>query len=117
MPTIIQVVIILVLLILLFVLIIPSSYKVTENVTPPINFRPPLKQEEHFDDFWYRSYGLNMYMSPNTNLPFWSPQFGSRRNMSYDVRGDIPIEKQIVSPWLQSDRPPPIINKPLWMVS
>jgi hypothetical protein len=104
-----QIVIFLVLVILLFVLMAPS-YTPTESITPPINIKSP----EHFDDFWYRPYGLNMYMSTHTNFPFWNTQLGSRRNMSYDIRGDIPIPKQYVGPWLQGTRIP-IINKPLLM--
>ena len=56
-------------------------------------------------------------MSTHTNFPFWNVQLGSKRNMSYDIRGDIPIVPSYTGPWLNSGRAPPIYNKPLWMVS
>lgn len=47
-----------------------------------------------------------------TNYPFWNVQLGSRRNMSYDLRSDVPIKYTYTGPWLQSSRHP-IQNRPL----
>lgn len=51
-----------------------------------------------------------------SNYPIWNIPTRSTRNMSYDLRGDVPIGSYYYSPWLQGTRRP-IINKPLWMVS
>ena len=45
----------------------------------------------------------------------WLPS-PSTRNMSYDIRGDIPIPYYIDTPFNMSTRVP-IMNKPLYMVS
>ncbi len=47
-----------------------------------------------------------------TNFPFWNTQLGSKRNMSYDLRGDVPIRRQYTGPWLQASQTP-IYNRPL----
>jgi len=46
----------------------------------------------------------------------WNNPLRSTRNMSYDLRGDVPVAKYNISPWLNSSLMP-IYNKPLWMVS
>lgn len=48
--------------------------------------------------------------------PFWNST-RQTTNMSYDVRGDIPIPKTFISIWNKSPRAPPIVNRPLWAVS
>lgn len=47
-----------------------------------------------------------------TDFPFWNTQLGTTRNMSYDIRGDVPIKKMYTGPWLQSSQTP-IYNRPL----
>ena len=98
-----QVIIILIILVLLYIITLPAKYTVVEKIIG--NSYDP----ETFDDFWYRPYGLNMY----TEWLFWNTPEGSTRNMSYDLRGDIPIPKTYVGPWLNSSRAGPIINRPL----
>lgn len=69
------------------------------------------KKLDFFDD--------RMYLTTHTMFPFWNTQLGSTRNMSYDLRGDVPINpigKSFVGPWNISSTVP-IYNKPLWMVS
>ena len=56
------------------------------------------------------------YLSTYTEYPFWNIQIGTKRNMSYDLRGDIPIPMHYVGPWLNSPHIP-IYNKPLYLVS
>lgn len=46
------------------------------------------------------------------DFPFWEIQSGTTRNMSYDIRGDVPIKKMYTGPWLQSSQTP-IYNRPL----
>ena len=58
----------------------------------------------------------NMDPSLYTNFPFWNTQLGSKRNMSYDLRGDVPIPYHMVFPFNMSTRIP-IMNKPLSAVS
>jgi len=103
-----QTLVLLVVLILLYLITLPASYKITENImgTPDMS---PIEEPADFSDFWYRPYGLNMY----TNFPFWNTQIGTTRNMSYDLRGDIPIPRGQTGPWLNSSREGPIMNRPL----
>lgn len=44
---------------------------------------------------------------------FWLPQ--RRRNMSHDLRGDIPIPVRVVSPW-NNATVGPLINRPMVML-
>ena len=108
-----QTVVLLIVIILILFLIIPTSYRVRESIVG-VTDGEPVKKPELFDDFWYKPYGLNMFYN---ELPFWNMQVGTTRNMSYDLRGDIPIPIGPVGPWLNSPRQAPIVNKPLWMVS
>ena len=65
------------------------------------------KIKEKFYTYWRYPY----------YYPFWNYSSRSTRNMSYDLRGDIPIPPNTsLSPWLNSSLAP-IYNKPLWMVS
>lgn len=118
MLTIRQTVILLVILILLYILTLPSMYKIRETIANIYDNGPT----EVFGDFWYRPYGYNMHRGypfhyrTHTNFPFWNMQLGTTRNMSYDLRGDMPIHRTPTGPWLQSSVTP-IKNKPLWMVS
>ena len=118
MLTINQTIVLLIALVLLFILTLPATYTVKGTISETPSETPTetsTRQPEGFDDFWYRPYGLNMYT--HTDFPFWNTQLGTTRNMSYDLRGDIPIPRQPVGPWLNSSRAAPIVNKPLWMVS
>ena len=56
------------------------------------------------------------YMRTHTNFPFWNTQLGSTRNMSYDLRGDVPIPYYMEVPFNMTTRIP-IRNKPLYAVS
>ena len=71
--------------------------------------RPIKKYFESFDNEYYPVY---YYTYP----PYWGYQTGTTRNMSYDLRGDIPIPYHQVSPWNQPTSFP-IQNKPLYLVS
>ena len=53
-----------------------------------------------------------IYYVTHTNFPFWNMQLGTTRNMSYDIRGDIPIKRTLTGPWLNPETRP-IYNKPL----
>ncbi len=97
---------ILVILIILYIATIPRKVCIVEYIKNAP--RKVLKKLEDFRD----SVWLNTY----TNFPFWNTQLGSTRNMSYDIRGDVPIGHSYVGPWLQSSTRP-IYNKPLWVVS
>ena len=78
-------------------------------------FTKPL---DHFAPY-RRSYSApidDVYYGTHTNFPFWNTQLGSRRGMSYDLRGDIAIPDYINMPFNMSSRIP-IRNRPLYMVS
>jgi hypothetical protein len=62
------------------------------------------------DDYYDPSYDTH------TNFAFWNTQRGTKRGMSYDLRGDVPIGQRRVFPFNMSSTSP-IVNKPLWMVS
>ncbi len=64
----------------------------------------------------YLQYISDPYTHTYTNFPFWNTQIGSTRNMSYDLRGDVPIPYQIIPPFNMSSIVP-IQNKPLYMIS
>lgn len=61
---------------------------------------------EFFDD--------SIYLSTHTQFPFWNTQIGTTRNMSYDLRGDIPPHLYYTGPWNISPHYP-IYNRPLWL--
>lgn len=50
-------------------------------------------------------------VSTHTNFPFWNTQIGIKRNMSYDLRGDIDVDS------FYNIEMKPIKNKPLYMIS
>ena len=52
----------------------------------------------------------------HTNFAFWNTQRGTKRGMSYDLRGDVPIGQRQIFPFNMSSTVP-IVNKPLYMVS
>ena len=56
------------------------------------------------------------YYIPQTDFPFWNTQLGSKRNMSYDLRGDASIPYIMWTPFNMPSRIP-IRNKPLYLVS
>jgi len=64
----------------------------------------------------YLPYITDPYTHTYTDFPFWNTQIGSTRNMSYDLRGDVPIPYHMWTPFNMSSRIP-IQNKPLYMVS
>ena len=66
----------------------------------------------NFDDF----NNDHKYLFLSTQYPFNNTQIGTTRNMSYDLRGDVPIPYTDVGPWLNSPHVP-IYNKPLYLVS
>lgn len=70
-------------------------------------------QEDKKDHFY-------MMYPANTDVPYypiWNIPTRSTRNMSYDLRGDVPIpDTGFWSPFNMSTLRP-IQNKPLWMIS
>jgi len=56
------------------------------------------------------------YLATHTNFPFWNTQMGSTRNMSYDLRGDVPIPYYMNVPFNMGTRIP-IRNRPLYAIS
>ena len=73
-----------------------------------------------YDDlFYWQEGGIDdqAFIEHMTTIyPFWNTQLGTTKNMSYDIRGDVPIPYTYTGPWNQSTLRP-IQNKPLWMVS
>ena len=66
----------------------------------------------HFDDGEYYDPAFDTH----TNFAFWNTQRGTKRGMSYDLRGDVPIGQRHIFPFNMSSTMP-IVNKPLWAVS
>jgi len=77
-----------------------NGYKINESYAPYISYYSADGQDSPFYD----------YYDTHTDFPFWNTQLGSRRNMSYDLRGDIPIPYSYTGPWNNPSRFP-IINK------
>ena len=79
-----------------------------------------LEKYAPFNSFGYLPYTSSdndlMYLGTHTQFPFWNVQLGSKKNMSYDLRGDVPITPGYVGPWNLSSTQP-IYNKPLAAVS
>lgn len=67
------------------------------------------------DNFAPGYYDDNIFMSTHTNFPFWNSS-RSTRNMSYDLRGDVPIPSIMIGPFNISSRIP-IQNKSLSDIS
>lgn len=59
---------------------------------------------EYYRDPWYYTH---------SNYPFWNTQLGTKRNMSYDLRGDVSINSVGWVPFNMSSWIP-IRNRPLW---
>lgn len=84
-------------------------------------------KNKHYDhyvsitDTPYQRYGTEYeslhdpHLQTYTNYPFWNLQVGSKRGMSYDLRGDIPIPYRQFA-WNNGTRIP-IRNKPLAVIS
>jgi predicted PurR-regulated permease PerM len=106
---------IIVILMSIYILIpcfITTSYIITKY--PKINNDNKINKINKNDKI--EKFNDRMYQSTHTNFPFWNTQIGSTRNMSYDLRGDIPLKWSYTGPWLNSSWFP-IHNKPLWLVS
>ena len=67
--------------------------------------------KEKFAPAYYYDYYYPDYYNTYTNFPFWNTQYGTTRNMSYDLRGDYYIPK-MWTPFNMSSYIP-IINRPL----
>ena len=79
------------------------------------NFNRP--KDEKFSPVnrgWNHFYILDRppYYKTHTNFPWWNNQIGTTRNMSYDLRGDIPLFHNDDMFWNQSSYVP-IMNKPV----
>ena len=58
----------------------------------------------------------SIYLLTHTQFPWYNTQIGTKRGMSYDIRGDIPPMPDYIGPWNISPHFP-IMNKPLAAVS
>lgn len=67
-------------------------------------------------EYYYTNTSPYDYTNTYTHFPFWNMQLGSKRGMSYDLRGDVPIPYYYQFPFNMSSRIP-IRNKPLYLVS
>ena len=128
-----QVIILLIGLIILYIITLPKKYNIVYTMTNGISkiingesSNANVDKLENGKEKFYGGYRSNNYspwldddnywLNTHTNFPFWNSQLGSTRNMSYDLRGDVPIYPGYVGPWNISSTAP-IQNKPLWMVS
>lgn len=97
----------LILLLILIIAYIAVSYIISYEIEPPKNIENIASVNYNDDDYanvsyYYdpRSYDVG-FLSRAGLLPWWnSTRF--TRNMSYDVRGDIPVPVYYVGPWLNS---------------
>lgn len=86
-----------------------------------IVFLPVIVNSKDIENFYagyipYPYYSNPYYFRyPFNRYPWWNST-RSTRNMSYDLRGDVPIPRTYVGPWNNSSYAP-IVNKPLWLVS
>ena len=106
-----------VILVALFIIVLISKI----NVNSQENFyNTTISPWLRLKDNYYNTEFPNVRLSVtncHTNLPWWNTQIGSKRNMSYDLRGDLPIyEDNWITPWNIPSRIP-ISNRPLFMVS
>lgn len=76
--------------------------------------------KDHFDQpaYYYPDQDPELYdpsYDTHTNFAFWNTQRGTRRGMSYDLRGDAgaPIGQRMWVPFNMSTSMP-IVNKPLY---
>lgn len=58
----------------------------------------------------------SIYENFYTNNLFWNTQLGNKKNMSYDLRGDVPIPYFTIFPFNMSSTFP-IMNRPLYSIS
>ncbi len=91
--------------IIVFLPIVVNS-KVIENFY--VGYIPHLRYPYYF------RYPYSRY--PLSNDSLWWNATRSTRNMSYDLRGDVPIPMTYVGPWNISSYAP-VVNKSLWLVS
>lgn len=83
------------------ILIIPCTYKIYYDSFSP--YIPDNNDDE-------------LYLDTHTNFPFWNSQLGTKRNMSYDLRGDAPIPYFMNLPFNMPESIP-IQNRPLSDIS
>ena len=95
---------ILIVCVILFLPIVLNSKEVENFYAGYIpNLRYPYYNNPHYFRYPYSRYPLRNITR-------------STRNMSYDLRGDVPISYTYVGPWNNSSLSP-VVNKNLWMVS
>ncbi len=92
-----------ILLVLIFLLITFLLYSLTKTVTYDL-FSPYISNNSNYP-----------YWDNESSYPFWNSQ-RSTRNMSYDLRGDVPIPYFMNLPFNMSSRVP-IQNKTLSDIS
>ncbi len=61
-----------------------------------------------YERYKYYEYYIDLYDPKSIFDPIWDPRLliQTKRNMSYDLRGDIPIPYTVVSPWNNSELNP-----------
>lgn len=104
-------IIVLAISILIFIYLFTNRHKVRVLVTK--------KHEDGKIEKFYQYMPYNDYMNyynTHTNFPFWNMQLGNKSNMSYDLRGDVPIGGLSWIPFNMASTIP-IRNKPLYLVS
>jgi len=97
--------IVLAMTLLLFILIIPYIFRTYDHydaTASPQNYKSNILYDPYYDT--------------HTQFPFWNTQLGSKRNMSYDLRGDAGIPYIMWTPFNMASTVP-IRNKPLYLVS
>lgn len=105
--------IIITLIILIGILyVIPMVFRKLENFFAPVD-----RAYYHYADYprLHRA-DLDYDYMTHTNFPFWNTQLGNKRNMSYDLRGDVWYPNLMWTPFNMTSTVP-IRNKPLYLVS
>ena len=86
-----------------------------------IVFLPVILNSKEVENFYGSSIPYPYYSNPHyfrypfSRYPFWNTT-RSTTNMSYDLRGDVPLSYTYVGPWNNSELAP-VVNMNLWMVS
>ncbi|QKF94546.1 hypothetical protein QKU48_gp1088 [Fadolivirus algeromassiliense] len=101
------------LLILLLLLFIPTLFNNIDPFFAPVD-RPYYRHADY--PRFHRADLDDIYLNTHTNFLFWNTQLGNKRNMSYDLRGDVPYPHFMWTPFNMASTVP-IKNKPLYLVS
>lgn len=90
-----MIVIVIILLILLLYLFTKSDKpKIYETLCANLEYNHKYNKYNK-----YLATPLGALQGTHSNFPFWNTQLGSKRNISYDLRGNIPVTLKHIGPY------------------